>query len=160
MHIIAQCICSSDVYVVIVHKALFNLHCINLRLHDASVPITLATTWVWMCMIHLNCHALSLFSLGWPSLLSQVCLIANTTNQSSCICSCVHFERPNDSVSIGLYICEDDENCPKRFRGLGVRIEDDVVIQEEGVPLILSADTPKTIVDVEKSCSQKNGWTD
>lgn len=70
--------------------------------------------------------------------------------------------QPGMAITIepGLYICEDDENCPKRFRGLGVRIEDDVVIQEEGVPLILSADTPKTIVDVEKTCSQKNGWTD
>lgn len=146
-----------------VHKALSNIciHCINLRLHDASVPIMLATTWVWMCMIHLNCHALSLFSLGWPSLLSQVCLIAYTTNQSPYFCCSVHFySRPNDSVSIGLYICEDDDNCPKRYRGLGVRIEDDVVIQEEGAPLILSADTPKTIADVEKTCSQKDGWKD
>ncbi|XP_062387796.1 xaa-Pro aminopeptidase 3 [Sardina pilchardus] len=64
--------------------------------------------------------------------------------------------QPGMAITIepGLYICEDDESCPKRFRGLGVRIEDDVMIQEEGIPLILSADTPKTIADVEKTCSQ------
>ncbi|XP_076121748.1 xaa-Pro aminopeptidase 3 isoform X1 [Alosa pseudoharengus] len=67
--------------------------------------------------------------------------------------------QPGMAITIepGLYICEDDENCPKQYRGLGVRIEDDVMIQEEGVPLILSADTPKTIADVEKTCNQKDG---
>lgn len=56
---------------------------------------------------------------------------------------------------IGLYICEDNDLVPKRFRGLGVRIEDDVVIQEKGGPLILSCDAPKTIPDVERSCAQR-----
>lgn len=54
----------------------------------------------------------------------------------------------------GLYICEDDDQVPERFRGLGVRIEDDVVIQDEMNPLILSSDTPKTIADVERACAQ------
>ncbi|XP_056144132.1 xaa-Pro aminopeptidase 3 [Lampris incognitus] len=59
------------------------------------------------------------------------------------------------TIEPGLYICEDDDQAPKRFRGLGVRIEDDVVIRENGRPLILSADAPKTIADVERACGQR-----
>ncbi|XP_071241714.1 xaa-Pro aminopeptidase 3-like isoform X2 [Salvelinus alpinus] len=64
--------------------------------------------------------------------------------------------QPGMAITIepGLYICEDDDQVPERFRGLGVRIEDDVVIQDEINPLILSSDTPKTIADVERACAQ------
>lgn len=55
----------------------------------------------------------------------------------------------------GLYICEDNDQVPERFRGLGVRIEDDVVIGDKGSPLILSRDAPKTIADVEKACAHR-----
>lgn len=55
----------------------------------------------------------------------------------------------------GLYIGEDNNQVPKRFRGLGVRIEDDVVIQDKGGPLILSCAAPKTIADVEQACAQR-----
>ncbi|RXN32818.1 putative Xaa-Pro aminopeptidase 3 [Labeo rohita] len=57
------------------------------------------------------------------------------------------------TIEPGLYISEDDSSCPQRFRGLGVRIEDDVVIREHGGPLILSANTPKTITEVERACA-------
>lgn len=59
------------------------------------------------------------------------------------------------TIEPGLYICEDDDQVPQRFRGLGVRIEDDVVIQAEGGPLILSSNTPKTIADIERACAQR-----
>ncbi|XP_067089086.1 xaa-Pro aminopeptidase 3 [Osmerus mordax] len=66
--------------------------------------------------------------------------------------------QPGMAITIepGLYICEDDDQVPERFRGLGVRIEDDVVIREEGGPLILSSDTPKTILEVESACAQRS----
>lgn len=56
---------------------------------------------------------------------------------------------------VGLYIPEDNDQVPKRFRGLGVRIEDDVVIQDSGGPLVLSRDAPKIIADVEQACAQR-----
>ena len=55
----------------------------------------------------------------------------------------------------GLYICEDNDQAPEHFRGLGVRIEDDVMIRDKGGPLILSSDVPKTIADVEKACAMR-----
>uniref|UniRef100_A0A8C7XCQ5 X-prolyl aminopeptidase 3, mitochondrial n=1 Tax=Oryzias sinensis TaxID=183150 RepID=A0A8C7XCQ5_9TELE len=57
------------------------------------------------------------------------------------------------TIEPGLYISEDNEEAPKHFRGLGVRIEDDVVIRDKGGPLILSSDAPKSIADVEKACA-------
>ncbi|XP_037544802.1 xaa-Pro aminopeptidase 3 [Nematolebias whitei] len=65
--------------------------------------------------------------------------------------------RPGMVITIepGMYISEDNNQAPEHFRGLGVRIEDDVVIQDEGGPLILSSGAPKTIADVEKACAMR-----
>uniref|UniRef100_A0A8D3D3P3 X-prolyl aminopeptidase 3, mitochondrial n=1 Tax=Scophthalmus maximus TaxID=52904 RepID=A0A8D3D3P3_SCOMX len=65
--------------------------------------------------------------------------------------------QPGVAITIepGLYISEDNDQVPRRFRGLGVRIEDDVVIRDQGGPLILSSDAPKTIPDVEQACAQR-----
>ncbi|MGH0176742.1 UNVERIFIED_CONTAM: hypothetical protein FKN15_001744 [Acipenser sinensis] len=57
------------------------------------------------------------------------------------------------TIEPGLYIPEDDLSAPQRYRGLGVRIEDNVLITEEGGPLVLSADTPKEIDDIERVCA-------
>ncbi|XP_037369389.1 xaa-Pro aminopeptidase 3 isoform X2 [Talpa occidentalis] len=57
------------------------------------------------------------------------------------------------TVEPGIYIPEDDREAPERFRGLGVRIEDDVVVTEDS-PLILSADCPKEMNDIEQICSR------
>ncbi|KAM7386475.1 hypothetical protein PAMA_009201 [Pampus argenteus] len=65
--------------------------------------------------------------------------------------------QPGMAITIepGLYICKDNDQAPERFRGLGVRIEDDVVIRDSGGPLILSSDAPKTIADIEQACGQR-----
>ncbi|XP_036157641.1 xaa-Pro aminopeptidase 3 isoform X3 [Myotis myotis] len=57
------------------------------------------------------------------------------------------------TVEPGIYIPEDDRDAPEKFRGLGVRIEDDVVVTQDS-PLILSADCPKEISDIEQICSR------
>ncbi|XP_049602015.1 xaa-Pro aminopeptidase 3 [Syngnathus scovelli] len=59
------------------------------------------------------------------------------------------------TIEPGLYIGEENEQAPKCFRGMGIRIEDDVLIRDKGGPLILSADAPKTIGDVEWACAQR-----
>ena len=52
------------------------------------------------------------------------------------------------TVEPGLYIAEDDDQAPEAFRGIGVRIEDDVVITEDGSENLTAA-IPKETKDVE-----------
>jgi Xaa-Pro aminopeptidase len=52
------------------------------------------------------------------------------------------------TVEPGLYFKADDLKAPERFRGIGVRIEDDVVVTADGCDN-LSAGLPRTSSDVE-----------
>ncbi|MDY6143020.1 MAG: aminopeptidase P family protein [Arcanobacterium sp.] len=52
------------------------------------------------------------------------------------------------TIEPGLYFRADDLKVPERFRGIGVRIEDDVVITEHGAERI-SENIPRTVEDVE-----------
>ena len=52
------------------------------------------------------------------------------------------------TVEPGLYISPSDTQVPERYRGIGVRIEDDVLITVDG-PDILTANIPKTVADIE-----------
>mgnify|MGYP000978712588 CR=1 FL=1 len=52
------------------------------------------------------------------------------------------------TVEPGIYISPDDETVAKKWRGIGVRIEDDVLITKGGND-VLSKDVPKTIADIE-----------
>ena len=52
------------------------------------------------------------------------------------------------TIEPGLYFREDDLLIPERFRGIGVRIEDDVLVTEFGVERI-SEDIPREIADIE-----------
>lgn len=51
------------------------------------------------------------------------------------------------TVEPGVYV-PDDERWPKHFRGLAVRIEDSVCVDEEG-PLVLTTEAVKEVVDIE-----------
>ena len=57
------------------------------------------------------------------------------------------------TIEPGLYFREDDLLVPERFRGIGVRIEDDILVTETGVERI-SESIPRTIADVEEWISQ------
>lgn len=52
------------------------------------------------------------------------------------------------TVEPGLYFQPDDLTVPERYRGIGVRIEDDLVVTEDGCR-VLSADLPVAADDVE-----------
>jgi len=52
------------------------------------------------------------------------------------------------TVEPGLYIATDFEDVDPRYRGIGIRIEDDVLITEDGSE-VLSARVPKSIKDIE-----------
>jgi Xaa-Pro aminopeptidase len=52
------------------------------------------------------------------------------------------------TVEPGLYFKSDDELVPANLRGIGVRIEDDIVITADGAEN-LSAGLPRSSTDVE-----------
>ncbi len=52
------------------------------------------------------------------------------------------------TVEPGLYIAPDDEDAPQHLRGIGIRIEDDVLLTTEGHEVITHA-TPKKVSDIE-----------
>ncbi len=53
------------------------------------------------------------------------------------------------TIEPGLYIPIDDESAPKEFRGIGVRIEDDILVTESGC-LNMTELAPKEIKDLER----------
>ncbi len=56
------------------------------------------------------------------------------------------------TIEPGLYFGADDESVPERYRGIGIRIEDDILITEEGCEN-LSAMIAKTVEEIEAVCN-------
>jgi Xaa-Pro aminopeptidase len=52
------------------------------------------------------------------------------------------------TVEPGIYVAPDNERVAKKWRGIGIRIEDDVVITKEGNE-VLTNDVPKTVAEIE-----------
>jgi Xaa-Pro aminopeptidase len=48
----------------------------------------------------------------------------------------------------GIYIAPDDDEAPEEFRGIGIRIEDDVLVTPEGRE-VMTAAIPKSVAEVE-----------
>ncbi len=56
------------------------------------------------------------------------------------------------TVEPGIYIPAKDDKVDAKWRGIGVRIEDDILVSKDG-PVNLTIDIPKTIEDLEEACS-------
>ena len=56
------------------------------------------------------------------------------------------------TVEPGLYIAEDEALVDERWRGIGIRIEDDVLVTVHGHE-VLTAGIPKTVAEVEAACA-------
>ena len=52
------------------------------------------------------------------------------------------------TVEPGIYIATDNLTVPVQWRGIGVRIEDDVVVTEQGCHVLTNA-VPKTVAEIE-----------
>jgi Xaa-Pro aminopeptidase len=53
------------------------------------------------------------------------------------------------TVEPGLYFNLNDERVAPQFRGIGIRIEDDVVVTADGCEVLTSA-VPKSVVEIER----------
>ncbi|QWW20076.1 aminopeptidase P family protein [Schaalia sp. 19OD2882] len=58
------------------------------------------------------------------------------------------------TIEPGLYFRADDMLLPEELRGMGVRIEDDCVVNQDGSVTRISEDIPRTIADVEAWIAQ------
>ncbi|WP_426118538.1 Xaa-Pro aminopeptidase [Pseudomonas sp. DSP3-2-2] len=64
------------------------------------------------------------------------------------------------TVEPGIYIAPDNQNVAKKWRGIGVRIEDDVVVTKQGCD-ILTDGVPKTVAAIEAlmaDARNQPGW--
>ena len=52
------------------------------------------------------------------------------------------------TIEPGIYVAPDDANAPDAYKGIGIRIEDDVIITKDGY-LNLTREIPKTVDDIE-----------
>ncbi len=52
------------------------------------------------------------------------------------------------TIEPGLYVSPADETAPREMRGIGIRIEDDVLVTQEGHE-VLTADAPKAVDEIE-----------
>ena len=52
------------------------------------------------------------------------------------------------TIEPGIYIAPDNTKVPKKWRGIGVRIEDDVLITKAGHK-VLSKGIPRTVQEIE-----------
>ncbi|MZR63339.1 Xaa-Pro aminopeptidase [Alcanivorax sp. DP30] len=54
------------------------------------------------------------------------------------------------TVEPGLYVAPDDDSVDEQWRGIGIRIEDDVVVTKDGCE-VLTHEVPKDVAEIEKT---------
>ena len=57
------------------------------------------------------------------------------------------------TIEPGIYIAPDNKRVPKKWRGIGVRIEDDVLVTKKG-NRVLTTGIPKTVAEIETFMAQ------
>jgi Xaa-Pro aminopeptidase len=57
------------------------------------------------------------------------------------------------TIEPGIYVAEDDDTVDARWRGIGIRIEDDVLVTAADHE-VLTAAVPKSLADVERACTR------
>ena len=57
------------------------------------------------------------------------------------------------TVEPGLYVASDDAGAPAEFRGIGIRIEDDILVTKDGHENLTAA-VPKLPDEVELCCTR------
>jgi Xaa-Pro aminopeptidase len=57
------------------------------------------------------------------------------------------------TIEPGLYVAADDERAPAGLRGIGIRIEDDILVTPAGHEN-LTVSIPRRISDVEAACAR------
>jgi Xaa-Pro aminopeptidase len=57
------------------------------------------------------------------------------------------------TIEPGIYIDKDDKSVPERYRGIGIRIEDNILITKDGYEN-LSSTIAKTVDEVESLCAK------
>jgi Xaa-Pro aminopeptidase len=58
------------------------------------------------------------------------------------------------TVEPGIYVAEDAEDVPDEYRGIGIRIEDDVLVTGDGRS-VLTSDAPKRVEEIEELMSRR-----
>lgn len=58
------------------------------------------------------------------------------------------------TVEPGVYIAQDDESVPPDYRGIGIRIEDDILVTDKG-PSNLTSAAPKSVSEIEAACADR-----
>jgi len=57
------------------------------------------------------------------------------------------------TVEPGIYIAADDDHAPAEFRGIGIRIEDDILVTQQGCENLTIA-IPRSVPAVESACAR------
>jgi Xaa-Pro aminopeptidase len=60
------------------------------------------------------------------------------------------------TIEPGLYIPRDCEKVDKQWRGIGIRIEDDVLVTQSGHE-VLTRSVPKTVAEIEQLMQGESG---
>jgi Xaa-Pro aminopeptidase len=60
------------------------------------------------------------------------------------------------TVEPGLYFLPDDKTVPAEYRGIGVRIEDDVIVKAKGPAEIITTDLPRYAAEIENFMSRRS----